>query len=94
MAMQIIIPVDKSAAREQISQLMTLLICANGATLRSTYANVSKARDALCMAKGMYHVLDGLDLIREQSTIGEDIARIEAKVQGIWEKKLREEYLK
>lgn len=91
MAMQIIIPVDKAAAREQISQLMTLLICANGATSRSTYTNVSKARDALLEVRGMHRVLNGLDLISEQSTIGEDIARIEAKIQDIYEGKRRKE---
>ncbi len=91
MAMQIVTTVDRAAAREQISQLMTLLICANGATSRSTYTNVSKARDALFEAKGMYRVLNGLDLISEQSTIGEDIDRIEAKIQDIYEGKRRKE---
>ncbi len=94
MAMQIVIPVDNAAVKEQRSYLMTLLTYANDVAPHSTYVKVNKTKEALYEAKGMYRVLNSLELIREQSIIGEDIDRIEAKIQGIYEEKRRKEYPK
>lgn len=92
--MQIVMTIDKNAARAQISQLLMLLRSANDVHKDSTYVRVNKAKDTLYEAKGMHRVLSELKVLDEASLIGEDIERIEIKIQSIYEEKRRKEYPK
>ena len=94
MAMQIVIPVDKAAAKAQISQLLMLLRSANDVHKNNSYVKINKAKEALYEAKGMYRILNSLKLLAESSLIGEDIDRIEAKIQIIYEEKRRNDFPK
>lgn len=94
MAMQIVIPVDKNASKAQISQLLMLLRLANDIHKNSTYVKVNKAKEALYEAKGMYRILRSLKILEESSLIGEDIDRIESKIQNIYEEKRRTDFPK
>jgi hypothetical protein len=71
-----------------------LLRVANDIRTDSTYVKVSKAKEALYEGKGMYRVLNSLRLLDEKSVIGEDIDRIETKINNIYEEKRRKEYPK
>jgi hypothetical protein len=91
MAIQVVIPVDKQAVEIENRSMHTYLGDANSADAYSSYKALQDATKALNICKGMHRVLSNLGLTEEKEIVGEDIKRIEAKIQSIYEEK-KEKY--
>lgn len=91
MAMQIVTTVDKNAVLIENQRMYAYLNEANRVNARTTFKALQDATRALNICKGMYEVLNNLGLTEEKNLVGEDIARIEAKIQNIYEEKRRKQ---
>jgi hypothetical protein len=91
---EILYSVSKDAVVIQDKRMHRLLAEANSTDERSTYRALNDAYRALNIARGFYEALNGLGLLEIQNLVGEDIERIEKKINDILDSKRRRDTLK
>lgn len=89
LAIQIVVTVDKKAVQIENQRMFIYLNEVNRVEPHSTYKKLQDATMALNICRGMYEVLNNLGLTEENNFVGEDIIRVEAKIQNIYEEKRR-----
>lgn len=85
-----IIPIDPSVITEITYTLNGYITSANNITIKSTFTQIRKAQDYLCMAKGLFEAIKRLRTIPTTMYIEEEIQRIDTKILYILEEKSRE----
>lgn len=83
MISNIVIAVEKDAILEQIDCLNAYLQVATNIGVDDTYARITMASKYLHMAKGLHQALFKFKVLSNWRETGEDINRIEAKIDFI-----------
>lgn len=74
----------------QNKRMHKYLYQANQVAPGSLMKDIQAAFRYLCLAKGFYYALNGLGLLSAGNRTGEDIIRIENKINGLMGEKLRQ----
>ena len=91
---EILYSVKQSDVIIQDKRMHRYLADANLVDERSTRKALNDAYRALHIARGFYEVLNGLGLLNEHNMVGEDIERIEQKIQEIMAERNRKEAIR
>ncbi len=86
------VAVNKQDVSAVIALMRNYMRTANDTHLDATYVKITKARGDLRRAQGIHEALQVLDLLPGNDRSGEDLSRIETKIEDIYEQKHRREY--